>query len=157
MVVPILYFLLLFGSYALAFGMGGKTERWAATIMAVGSLLTVVVSSPIAVRFRAVDAGVFTIDLAVFVAFVIVARFSDRFWPIWAASLDLLSVWAHVVRAIHPTSRAVAYAFNEQIWSWPILILIALGSVRRWMQTKQSSAGFSKRFSGLPAETGRRG
>ncbi len=154
MAVPILYFLLLFGSYALAFGLGGKTERWAATIMAVGSLLTVAVSSPIAVRFRAVDASVFAVDLAGLVALVIVARFSDRFWPIWAASLELLAVWAHVVRAIHPTSRAVAYAFNEQIWSWLILILIALVSIRRWMQMKRNSAGSWRHFSGPPVESG---
>lgn len=150
MVIPILYFTLLLTSYALAFGMGGSAEKWGASFMAVGSILTVAVTSPILVRFHAFNAGVCAIDAATLVAFIALARLSDRFWPIWAAALLLLTVWAHVVRAIHPTSRAVAYAFNEQVWSWPILILIAAASILHWRATATSSQ-FLPHFSGRPA------
>jgi hypothetical protein len=129
MLVGLLYAALLLASSALAFRLGGSVEKWGAAITVTASAATIA-SAPIATRFAAANAGLFAIDLAVVVGFVTLARLSIKFWPIWAGALALLCLWADVVRVVHPASRAIAYAFNEQAWSWPILVLIVVMSAR---------------------------
>lgn len=139
MIVPILYLLLLIISCVTAAFRGGRAERWAAAIMTVASVATVMSTGAADALYAAVDIRLFLIDFLALAALAALARLFDNFWPIWAASLQLLTVASHFVQPLKPGVREIAYAFNEQIWSWIILILITVTSVLRTRQPRTLS------------------
>ena len=87
---------------------------------------------------QGLEAGVLLIDLLVFGAFVSIALFSQRFWPLWVAGLQLTSLLAHLARVSRIELLPVAYAAAERFWSYPILIIIAVGA---WREHKRLSVG----------------
>lgn len=74
------------------------------------------------------ELGVFGVDVLVFVAFVILAARANRFWPIWVGALLGLGVLGHLARWAGPEVIPWAYAVILSIWSYPILLIIAVGT-----------------------------
>lgn len=121
--IPLLYLMLLVGCGLLAWCRGDPTERVAAAILVIGSLLSFVFG-PAHLEWGKVSAALLAIDLAGLAAFLWLARRSEKYWPIWAASLQLLSLTAGIGQALKPSEGAIAYAIDEQIWAWLILLLV---------------------------------
>ena len=71
------------------------------------------------------------IDLAVLASFVFVALRSNRFWPLWVAGLQLTSSMAHVMKAIDDRLVPLAYGAAIAFWSYPILVILAIGTWRQ--------------------------
>ena len=111
--------------YALA--RGGWPERVGAVNLALGSVLTLAVNSPLAIRYASVEIRIFLVDLAVFAVFLLIALLSDRFWPLWTTALQLLVVMAHLARLADPEMIRPGYGFLMAAWSYPQLLAIALG------------------------------
>ena len=133
-----LYFILL-GSccgYALWRGRGDVRIAAAACLLAT-ALTNLVLHAPLN-SHQGLEAGVLLIDLLVFGAFVSIALFSQRFWPLWVAGLQLTSLLAHLARVSRIELLPVAYAAAERFWSYPILIIIAVGA---WREHKRLSVG----------------
>jgi len=86
--------------------------------------------SPLSVRYSSVEFGLVFIDLAVLAAFIFVALRSNRFWPLWVAGLQLTSSMAHVMKAVDLHLLPEAYAAAAALWSYPILIILAIGTWR---------------------------
>ncbi|MGC6399036.1 hypothetical protein ACNI3Q_00470 [Sphingomonas sp. FW199] len=123
--------LLLCSGYALA--KGGAPERIAAAIMicgAIGSFIAINLGIAAgAERYFGVQRWTLTIDLAMLVAWVILAVWSTRFWPIWVAACQGLLVATHlaaVATLIHPW----AYWALQMLWSYPVPIILAIGTYR---------------------------
>lgn len=109
---------------------GGAPERIGATILLIGYGLTAIVISDIAVRFEAIETGVLIIDLLCLAAFGALAVRADRFWPLWLAALQLLTVLAHGVKLIDSDVFRRAYAFLAVVWSYPMIFLLIVGTFR---------------------------
>ena len=61
----------------------------------------------------------------------ILARDSaDRFWPMPLAAMQGVSVLAHVAELIRPDLAQNVYTNAVQLWSYPQLVLLFLGTLR---------------------------
>ncbi|WP_037552401.1 hypothetical protein [Sphingomonas sp. URHD0057] len=133
---PSLYIALLALSCGYAFYRGGRYERLVAAVCLLGTLATVVVNSPVNRMYVHVEGGALVVDLAVLAAFIAVALHSDRFWPLWVAGLQLTTSIAHFLKAIDPHLIPYAYGLAVRFWSYPILIILAVGSWRAHRRVK---------------------
>jgi hypothetical protein len=140
---PNLYWIILALTCGYSVWRGRGDERIAAMVCVVASIVSVAVLSPIARRYTGVETGELAVDLTVLAAFTYVALRSDRFWPLWVAGLQLTSSSAHLLKSIELDLLPSAYAAATRIWSYPILIIIAVGawrSHRRAAPERQATA-----------------
>lgn len=128
---PHLYWTLLALTCLYACIRGGSDERVIAVVCLVASVLTAFVLSPWGHRYSHLEAGEMLVDLAVLASFILVALRSDRFWPLWVAGLQLTSSLAHVMKGVNLELMPQAYAAATKFWSYPILVIIILGTWRR--------------------------
>lgn len=127
---PLLYLALLLMACGYALVRGRGDERIAAIMCLAASVLTPIVLSPLTERYTHIESGELLIDGAVLAAFTLVAIRSDRFWPLWLAGLQLTTTMAHFLKAIHFGLMPQAYAAAEKFWSYPILVILAVGTWR---------------------------
>lgn len=128
----IVFAVLLFACFTYAFARGGRSERVAASALVAGSLLTLAVGSPLPVRFADVERSILLVDIGVLLAFAWVALRRDRIWIIWVLALQLLVVVAHLARLADPEMLRRGYGILLAGWSYPQLLLIALGTRNHW-------------------------
>lgn len=121
-------FLLLICAYA--WWRGRSEERIAATTCLLAVIATRFLISPLSVRYADVEWGLLGIDLAVLAAFVAIALTSNRFWPLWAAGFQLTVSMSHGLKAIELELLPRAYAAAAVFWSYPILLVILIGTWR---------------------------
>jgi hypothetical protein len=125
-----LFWALLLLSCGYALWRGRSDERAVGLICLAATLATRFAVSPIGVRYNSVEGGLLLIDAAVLIGFVAVALRSNRFWPLWVAGLQLTSSTAHLMKAIDERLLPMAYGAAIALWSYPILIILAIGTWR---------------------------
>jgi hypothetical protein len=96
--------------------------------------------SPLHQRYSGVEEGLLLVDLAVLAGFVAVALRSNRFWPLWVAGLQLTTSIGHVLKGVDQELLPRAYGAALQFWSYPILIILAVGTYRSHRRLQQSQA-----------------
>ena len=74
------------------------------------------------------EVGVFIVDVVTFAIFVLIALRANRFWPLWVSAFLGLGVLGHLGRLVGPETFWWAYAVVLTIWSYPIVLLFALGA-----------------------------
>ena len=119
-------FFLVVALYALA--RGGAPERWSVLVFLMGGGLTLLVVSPLPVRFRHVEVGIALVDLAMLAAFVVLARYAERVWPQWMTAMQIVAVLSHVPILLAPDVVPNAYIALQGLWSWPMLAVLAIGT-----------------------------
>jgi hypothetical protein len=121
---------LLVFSCGYALWRGRSDERIVALVCIAATAASRLAFSPLSIRYRGVETGLLLIDLAVLASFVFVALRSPRFWPLWIAGLQLTESTAHVLKAIDESLLPLAYGAAIALWSYPILIILAIGTWR---------------------------
>lgn len=119
---------------------GRKYEQLAAIICVAASVISVLARSPLHQRYAGIEIGDLIVDSVVLVSFVAIALRSDRFWPLWIAGLQLTISMSHLFKAIDANLIPIAYAAAERFWSYPTLIIIAVGAWRQHRRQITSSA-----------------
>ncbi len=152
MVIAFAFDALLLIALIAAIWRGGTIERLGAALCILATVLTVI-SSPLNVRFIGVRLDLLAIDWATLLVFLGLARASRRYWPIWAAGLQMLSILCSMAAKLAPNT--LAFAVAEQIWAWVIVVLIIVVSLRRGGISKER--GSSRSLFGAPAENERTG
>lgn len=109
---------------------GTRDERLAALTCLLGTVLTTLVTPAISERYSQFEAALFLVDLMVFVAFLAIALRSDRFWPLWVAGLQLTATAVHLLKLARPDLMPFVVGAALAFWSYPILVVIAVGSWR---------------------------
>jgi hypothetical protein len=109
---------------------GNRDARIVGLICIAATLATRFAVSPISVRYSGVELGLLAVDAAVLIGFVAVALRSDRFWPLWVAGLQLTTSTAHLMKAVDESLLPIAYGAAVALWSYPILIILAIGTWR---------------------------
>jgi len=127
---PILYALLLLAVCGYAFWRGRTDERWAAAICLTASVISVAVLGPVRLRYSGVEIGVFAVDAITFLGFTSIALRSERFWPLWISGLQLTTSMGHLFKMIDANLLPIAYGAALRLWSYPILIILAVGTWR---------------------------
>lgn len=121
-------YLLLICGYA--FWRGRKPERIAAAACLLATVITILVIPPVTIRYNSPDPTLFAIDLAMLAAFTAIALTSDRFWPLWIAGFQLTMTMSHLMKVIAPDLIPRVYAAASVFWSYPILLVILVGTWR---------------------------
>ena len=133
MIRVVLFDLLLFGSCGYALLRGRTDAKIVASVCIVANFASYAVVS----RYRSVESGVLIIDVLTFLAFTWVALKSERFWPLWISGLQLTTTLGHLFKAIEADLMPLAYAAALRFWSYPILIILAVGV---WRSERRSRA-----------------
>lgn len=139
----IIYLVLLTLSCGYALWRGDRDARIAAITCVAATVMTVVVLTPGSRRYVFVESGVMVVDLVTLAAFITLALFSKRFWPLWVAGLQMTASTAHALKMFDAELVPLAYAVAERFWGYPILIIIAVGAYRhhrRSMRDLRASA-----------------
>lgn len=126
----IIYWAILLLICAFAFWRGRQEERIAAGACLVATVVTVWIIPPVALRYSAMDPAQLAIDGAMLATFVTIALRSERFWPLWVAGLQLTMSTSHLMKAIDSDLLPRAYAAAAVLWSYPILLIIFVGTWR---------------------------
>ena len=133
--IPILFAVCLY-----AWLRGGIDERIVATTCLAGTAATLLVVSPLHQRYSGVEEGLVLVDLAVLSGFVAVALRSKRFWPLWVAGLQLTTSLGHILKGVDQDLLPRAYGAALQFWSYPILIILVVGTFRANRRLRQTAA-----------------
>lgn len=112
-------------------------------IAVVASATTLVAHRIQAAHFSRVDTGTFVIDVITFFAFLFLALWADRFWPLWIAGIHLVGVATHTAKLVSPTVVPWVYGWIQGFWSYPIVVLIVIGAVRHQKRLKLYGADSS--------------
>ena len=123
-----LYYSLLLAVVGYAFARGGRPEKWGAIIMLVGSIAGHLAWSSGPRRLVGLEVAELYVDLAALAAFFVLALTSRRNWTLWIAAFQLVGTLAHAARLMDPTMMPTGYAFLIVVWSYPMLLMIALGT-----------------------------
>ena len=146
----LLFTVLLIGSCGYAIWKGGAPERVVGASLAAAYIATLMTYSELSVRFVEVEVGTMVVDLALLLALVAVALRADRGWPLLLAGLHLSSVGAHIVKLLDVDMIRVTYALMIAIWSYPMLIALAIGTRRHQLRLKRQ--GYDRAWSLRPAD-----
>lgn len=130
-----LFIALLAATVLYAFKSGGRPEKWAASMFVAAGSLTLAVHSPWPVRYVALEMSVLLVDVGLLVCLLGIALFADRFWPLVMASLQTMTVAAHVAKALDLRLGAGAYQQALVIWSYATLPLLVLAVWRHGQRT----------------------
>ncbi len=130
--LPRYYFFwaLLLLTFAYALWRGRGDEKIAAGVALLATVATQFVMLPPALRYSGLQTGLVAIVIAVLAAFVAIALRSKRFWPLWVAGLQLTNSMSHLMKGIETDLLPQAYAAAAVFWSYPILIILAVGTWR---------------------------
>jgi hypothetical protein len=139
------YTILLILCWTHAMLKGGPPERIGATVLALGSFLTVAALPNWVGHVGSVEVGILVVDLTCLAAFAVLALRADRFWPIWVTALVGVGALGHLARWFDgPEISTRVYAMSLAIWSYPMLALVAIGTFnhqRRVARKAASSCG----------------
>lgn len=138
------FYAVMTGSLAFAWFRGGDAER-TGVLLLIGFLLFRLIFRPlIPAQFGSLDPLAFTQDLIGFAGFVWIGLRARRYWPLIAAALQLLSVCAHVARAMSMPIDPWAYALTKSVPTLLVYVVLAIGTasyrhrVRRWTRSVSS-------------------
>lgn len=123
----LIYRALMYGICAYALLRGRSEARIVAIVFLVANFATLALRSPLGSSYSSVETGIFAVDILGFLAFTYAALISDRFWPLWISGLQLTTLFGHLLKAIDSSLMPLAYAAALRFWSYPILIILALG------------------------------
>jgi hypothetical protein len=132
---------------------GGAPEWIGASIIVVGSLLTLAALSNAATIYRSVEVGVFAVDVAALVAFLALALRAERLWPLCIVALQLVGTAGHAVKLVDPQILPLAYAFALRFWGYPMIVLLIVGTWNH--QRRLAKFGVDKSWSTYLAHSGR--
>ena len=138
-----IYFLLFWSSLILvslaAYRWGGTPEKAVAAMYLLAAVATVVVHPATTVRYRNVEMGVFLIDACLLAGLCVVSVRADRWWPLCATALQLLTVLSHVGKAVNPGLWRYGYQLMAVWAAWPTVGLLALGVWRHHRRTRRTA------------------
>jgi len=124
---------------------GGAPERIGASVIGLGSVLSLVAASSPGARFGSVEVGVFLVDVAAFAVFLGLALRAERHWPLWVAALQAIGTAGHAAKLADPTVIPLAYAFVLAFWVYPMLLLVVMGTWQH--QRRLAKFGVDKSWS----------
>ncbi len=106
---------------------GGWPEKSVAILFVAAALATMLVRSGAATKYHSVELGVFAVDLALLAGLAAVAVRANRWWTIWAAAFQAITVTGHLAKMATPGLSRMAYALMLGVSAYPALIALALG------------------------------
>lgn len=121
---PIFYGLVMWAAAIYAFRRGGRVERLTAICMIVGSYLSGLLASSRETYFRNIEESIAIVDSCLFLSLQLIALLSNRFWPLWLAALQGVTVLGHFAPLIPDMPASMSY-HAVALWAYPQWAIIA--------------------------------
>ena len=134
--MPVLFLTLLLGSCLYAAIRGGAPERIGAAILFSATLASAVTLEASRQRYIATEIPTMWVDIAMGLAFVLLALKAQRYWPMWVSMVQLVLVATHLVM-FAPQTGSWAYWAVQAVGSYPAPVLLALGTFRHRLRRKR--------------------
>lgn len=109
---------------------GGAPERLTGLALLLAAASTSILQWDIPSLFSGLEVGVMIVDLLLLAAMIAITLHADRFWPAWITALHALGSGAHLAKAISPDVIRIVYAVLAAAWSYPIVLVLVIGTVR---------------------------
>lgn len=122
---------------------GGAPEQIAAASLLVAALVTGLTSGDTALTFTQVPWNVFWIDTGLLCVLMGLALYADRFWPMWIAALQLVTVAGHGARGYAPDILPSVYWWLLGKTSYPMMALLCIGIERHQQRLRQGMPEFA--------------
>lgn len=100
--------------------------------MLAGSIATFLADSVRGPESASVQVEMLLMDLLVLSGFLVLVLKSDRFWPLWACGIHLVSVATHLAMLFYPTVLPLAYRVVLGLWAYPMMAAIVIGALDPW-------------------------
>lgn len=131
----IIYSVLMWLTLIYATRRGGWTERSAAWVMVIMSLLSATVAT---YDFKHLETRVAIFDGMAFLALFAIGLFSERYWPLWVAALAGITLLSHLL-PLMPLSNPWVYHRADALWSWPMLLIINRAIYQRSLEARNKA------------------
>jgi hypothetical protein len=136
-----IYYLLFWASLIsvtlAAYRWGAAPERAVASMYLLAAVATTVAHPAISVRYRDVELAVFLIDALLLAGLVFISIRADRWWPLCATALQILTVLSHVGKIVNPALWRYGYQLMAVWASWPTVVILAVGIWRERQRQRQ--------------------
>ena len=136
----LVYLFVFIAACSYAGWVGGWPERCGAVIVIAGSLLSVVAVKSFYPVWRTPEIGVFIVDMLVLAAFGNLALYSDRYWPLWATSFQLVAVLIHMATLAQTVIVPAAYSHAQEFWAYPVIGAMVVGTRNHQRATRKIRA-----------------
>lgn len=107
---------------------GGEPERCVVLIILIAYLLSIIRMAFIGLDDDRLDIFGLLIDVFTFAGVAYTALYAIRIWPIWAASLQLLAIFAHLVRIFEIDIDPIAYGIMRSGPTYFVWIALLIGT-----------------------------
>jgi hypothetical protein len=114
---------------SLALAKGGSPERFGALIVVTMTVLQFGGALFVQRKYHSVDVVSVVVDALAVLTFGAIALHAKRAWPIWATSLQLLSLSSHFAREVDPRVPPMIYAVMKSSPTFLVLIVLLLGTL----------------------------
>lgn len=136
--VPAIFLTLLIAALIYIMIYGQAAERACIVTATISSFATALAANSGPAWYQA-EVGIFFVDVATLVAFIVIMAKSTRFWPLWITALQIIAVMTHIARFLKPQTVPMAYAVAEQLWAY-VVIAILIVSVKQQRSRNGSTA-----------------
>jgi hypothetical protein len=109
---------------------GGAPERIVGFALLLAALATALVPFDPLHMFQSVNWYALYIDSALLAVLLLIAARADRYWPLWLAALQVITIGVHGVRAYDPFFLPIVYARLAGEIAYPMLAVLLAGIVR---------------------------
>ena len=115
---------------AYAIARGGAPERAIGGMLLIAALATLLIPIDRLNPYWTIEWNRLSIDLLLLAGLLGVALRANRFWPLWVAALQLLTIGVHGVRLYDPDVLPVVYARLTSQIAYPICAVVLIGTLR---------------------------
>jgi hypothetical protein len=125
--LPFFFWSTSLACFAAAFCYGEYDEKRGVTIMVCGSAISAFMAT--AVKYFGLDITpwLLLVDLFLLVAFTWLMFDSQKYWPVWVGSLQLISVVIHFLDILVTKTLPLAFEILQGFWAYPMYCAIMAG------------------------------
>ena len=110
---------------------GGAAERISAIAQGSAYFVTLTTNGFVMDQsYHGVMADFLLVDSALLLVLLVLSLVTTRFWILWVAAIQLLSVLAHVIRAVDAQMLPTGYYAVVALSAWPMIGLTLIGAIR---------------------------
>ena len=109
---------------------GGLPERLVTAALGLATIVSIARPATQRHGYQTVEWWLVFVDAVLLIALIAIALWSNRYWPMWVAALQLDTIALHGVRAFDPTIWALIYSRLVGLPAYPIFTLLVIGTIR---------------------------
>lgn len=109
---------------------GGAPERACSVLLLLAAGCSALLMLDPQISYHHVEFGLVGIDVALLLLLTALASVANRYWPMWLAALQLVTVAAHGVRAYDSRVLPWAYWLISGHIAYLVLLLLAIATAR---------------------------